>query len=75
MSYQKVIDAMNAHDLSWRQIDRIHLQQETYDDFHDRWSQETANYKTDDTAAVRLTTGDEAIYHVTPDGRMNEIKL
>lgn len=75
VEYQAVLDAIDEHGLRWGDIDRIHLQQEAYDEFRTRASMGTSNYATDDKPAVRLTNGAECIYFVDRSGEMQEIEL
>lgn len=73
--YQRVIDAIQTHNLSWQDIDRIELQAETYADFVERASFNTSNYATNDSPAVRETNGDEQIVYVSEDGSLVTISL
>lgn len=74
MSYDRVVDAINEHDLSWNDIDRILLNEQAYNEFCER-NARSSNYATTDVPAVRETTGQEKIVYIGPDGRLNEILL
>lgn len=75
MSYQKVADAIQEHNLSWSDIDRILLKEDTYEDFIERASFDPSNYSTDDTPAVRRTPGTEKIVYVNDKGIQLTIEL
>lgn len=75
MSYQRVIDALQAHELSWDEIDRIELQSETYDEFQSRASFPTSSHATDTSPAVRKTTGTEQIIYVSEGGALVTVHL
>lgn len=68
MSYQRVIDALELHGLSWTDVDRIELREEAYDEFCDRASFDVSNYATDYRPAVRVTKRDERLVYVEEDG-------
>jgi len=73
--YQKVIDKIQENNLSWNDIDRIHLNPNTYEQFQERASFETSNYATSDAPAVRPTKKDEKIVYVNKQGIEVTIKL
>jgi hypothetical protein len=74
MGYEKVTEAIQEHGLSWNEIDRILLNEEAYEEFHETGA-ESSNYATTDTPAVRHTTGQEKIVYIDNKGYLNEIKL
>jgi hypothetical protein len=73
--YQKVIDKLQENNLSWNDVDRIHLNPDTYEQFQERASFKTSNYATDDSPAVRETQGQECIKYVAENGMMVTIEL
>ena len=73
--YQKVIDAIKENDLSWKDIDRIQLNPDTYEQFTERASFNTSNYATNDAPAVRKTSGQECIKYVANNGIMVTVVL
>lgn len=68
--YQHVIDTLREHDLSWKDIDRIELHENTYQEFTDRASFHTSNYATSDAPAVRTTAKDEQIVYTDSAGEI-----
>lgn len=68
MSYDRVIDAIQENGLRWNDVDRILLNEETYDEFRDRASFETSDHLTEDAPAVRVTEGAEKIVWVADNG-------
>lgn len=75
MSYDTVIDVINEKNLSWSDIDRIHLREPDFEEFTDRASFSPANYSTTDKPAVRLTNGEQKLFFVREDGYMQEVSL
>lgn len=75
MSYSRVIDALQAHELSWSDIDRIELNEETYAEFRERSSKPQANHSTTDAPAVRETRGVEQIVYTNDEGFLEKIEL
>ncbi len=74
-AYQKVIDTIQENNLSWKDIDRIHLNPDTYEQFKERASFKTSNYATNDAPAVRETNGQECIKYVANNGIMVTVVL
>ena len=74
MSYSKVTDAIQEHGLDWNEIDRILLNEEAYEEFHET-NAESSNYATSDVPAVRHTTGQEKIVYIDSKGYLSEIEL
>lgn len=74
MSYSKVTDAIDEHNLSWNEIDRIILNEPAYEEFQDM-DATSANYATTDKPAVRRTTGQEKIVYIDSNGYLQEIEL
>jgi hypothetical protein len=74
-NYQKVIDALQQHDLSWSELDRLELHSDTYEDFQERSSFPTSNYATNDSPAVRETKQEEKIVYVSEGGSLVTIEL
>jgi len=74
MSYSKVKKAIQDHDLDWNEIDRILLNEEAYEEFHET-NAESSNYATTDAPAVRHTEGQEKIVYIDNKGYLQEIKL
>lgn len=70
MSYDRVIDALTENDLSWTEVDRIELNEDTYAEFESRSSfkQASKSDTTTDKTAVRKTTGQERIVYVAEGG-------
>lgn len=68
MSYSRVIEVINENGLSWREIDRIELRDDAYDEFKQRASFDPSNYSTTDKPAVRKTSGEERVIYVNKDG-------
>lgn len=76
MTYDKVITALHENNLSWNDVDRILLNEDTYDEFQERASNKAkANYATTDAPAVRPTSGTEKIVYVDQHGYLQEIEL
>jgi len=75
MSYQKVIDTLREVELSWDEIDRIHLSKENYQEFQERASFPVSNRSTNERPAVRETLGDEKIIYVDDNGMEVSILL
>lgn len=73
--YQKVIDSIQTHNLSWGEIARIELNAVTYEDFQARASFDTSNNKTSDGPVVRETSGSEKIVYVSEGGSTVNIEL
>jgi len=73
--YQKVIDKLQENNLSWKEVDRILLNPDTYEQFKERASFDTSNYATTDAPAVRETTGQEYIMYVAENGMEVTIEL
>lgn len=73
--YQRVIDKLQENNLSWKEVDRILLNEDTYDEFQERSSFDMSNYATSDAPAVRVTKGQEKIVHVAPNGMEVTIEL
>lgn len=74
-NYQNVIDALQTHNLSWNELDRIELNPETYEEFQERASFPTSNYATDDSPAVRETVKEEKLVYVSEGGSLVTIEL
>ena len=72
--YKKVRDAINEHNLSWNEIDRILLNEEAYEEFHESGAS-SSNYATNDEPAVRHTSGQEKIVYIDSKGYLSEIEL
>ena len=75
MSYSRVIDALQEHELSWGDIDRIELNEKTYNEFQERSSKPQSNYSTTDAPAVRETRGVEQIVYINNAGVLETIEL
>jgi hypothetical protein len=75
MSYDDVIEAIQEHNLDWSDIDRIHVDVETYDEFHERASFNPSNYATIRKPAVRVTRKEQKIIYVDSRGLEREIGL
>lgn len=75
MSYSKVTDAIQDHGLSWNEIDRILLNEDAYEEFHEQYDAETTNWKTVNAPAIRETTEQEKIVYVDSSGYLQEIEL
>lgn len=77
MSYNRVIDALTEHDLSWTDVDRIELNADTYAEFESRSSfkQGSKSETTTDKTAVRRTTGQERIVYVSDGGMEVTIEI
>jgi hypothetical protein len=75
MGYQKVIDKIQENNLSWNDIDRIELHEDTYEDFADRASFDTSDHFTQDAPAVRVTKKEEKIVYVSDNGMQVTINL
>jgi len=75
MTYSRVIDALQEHELSWGDIDRIELNEETYNEFRERSSKPRSNYSTTDAPAVRETHGVEQIVYTNNAGVLETIEL
>lgn len=73
--YQRVIDAIKTHNLSWKDIDRIELNPDTYEQFQERSSFDSSNYATNDNPAVRETMKQEKIVYVSEGGSLVNIEL
>ena len=73
--YQNVIDAIEKHNLSWKDIDRIELNPDTYEDFQARANFKTSNYATNDSPAVRETQKQEKIVYVSDGGSLVTVEL
>lgn len=73
--YDAVIDALDEHDLSWGDVDRIHLNPPEYQEFHDRASFNPANHATTDKPSVRVTTKEPKLIYVDEYGYEVEIGL
>lgn len=74
MSYQTVIDALQEHNLSWSDVDRIHLTEDEHEEFRERASFKTANHSTTNRPAVRVAQ-ESALFYVDRAGEMHEIEL
>lgn len=75
MAYRDVIEAIQRNGLDWEDIDRIHLNRDTYDEFQDRASFDMSNYATTEKPAVRLTRGQEEIIYVDDNGIPKTLSL
>lgn len=73
--YKDVLDAMQEHDLSWDEIDRILLNPDTYDEMQERASFDIADHHTNDGTAVRETDGEEKIVYVSQTGVELEVGI
>lgn len=73
--YDRVIDKLQEHNLSWREIDRILLNEDTYEELQRRASFDVTDHYTADTPAVRETTGQEKIVYVNKQGMEIIIEL
>ena len=68
MGYKKLQDAIQDNNLSWSEIDRILLNPENYKKLQESASFDLANYKTNNSPAIRETTGQEKIIYVSASG-------
>jgi hypothetical protein len=75
--YQRVLDALEEHDLSWRDVDRICLNEDTHMEFYERSGGDmpSSNYSTSDAPAIRVTNGAEKVVWVDENGIQQEVKL
>jgi len=74
MGYQKVRDAIQENGLNWNEIDRILLNEDAYEEFHET-NAGSSNYATTDEPAVRHTSGQEKIVYIDSKGYLSEIEL
>lgn len=74
--YDRVLDVLTEHDLSFMDMDRIVVDPETYDDLQERVENGLiSNYSTVRAPAVRVTTGQEYLLYVDEDGQEVKIEL
>lgn len=74
MSYSDVTDVLEQKGISWNDIDRIFLNEDAYDEFHEM-DVESSNYSTNNVPAVRHTTGQEKIVYIDNKGYLQETEL
>jgi hypothetical protein len=75
MSYDRVVDKIQENNLSWSEIDRILLNEDTYEEMQKRASFDIADHYTSDRPAVRETDGQEKIVYVSKTGIEVTIEL
>lgn len=75
MSYQRVIDKIQANDLAWDDIDRILLNSDTFAEFEERASFDVSDHYTNNKPAVRISSGQEKIVYVSKNGIEVTIEL
>lgn len=74
--YDRVLDVLEEHDLSFMDMDRIVVDPETYEDLQQRVENGLiSNYSTVRAPAVRVTTKNEYLLYVDEDGQEVKINL
>lgn len=74
--YSDVLDILSENGLSFTDVDRIEIRQETYDLWQNRMeSARTSDHETIEGPAIRVTEGDEKVVHVDEQGREVEYVL
>jgi hypothetical protein len=68
MGYNKVRDAIQDNNLSWKEIDRILLNPDSYEELQNRASFDVSDHYTSGAPAVRETDGQEKIVYVSKSG-------
>jgi hypothetical protein len=75
MSYDKVTETLNVLNLSWSDVDKILLSEDSYQEFRERAPFSPSDYETTDMPAVRRTEAEERIVLVTKAGQKEVISL
>jgi hypothetical protein len=68
MGYNKVRDAIQENNLSWKEIDRILLNPDSYEELQEKASFDVSDHYTSDAPAIRQTDGREEIVYVSENG-------
>ena len=71
--YDAVISTFRELGLSWTDLDRIELHDETYADFSERSNFPSG--RSTDGPAVRVTNGPEQIVYVDANGELVEVSI
>lgn len=77
MSHERILETLSEEELSWTEVDRILVNEETYSDFHANAPADlrSSDHFTDDAPAMRVTEGDEKIVYVDKHGEKVSVNL
>lgn len=72
-SYDSVISTLRDIDLSWSDLERVELHEETYTEFTERANFPTGNFSVG--PVVRRTNGTEKIIYIDDAGELVEVDI